>query len=284
MNRFWFALQEGFSGLGRAKLAGTATVAAMSIALMLIGSFVFLMLQARFFLEGIQEKVDIEILLKDTIEQDEVEELGKAISEQSWVSDVTYVSKEKAAERFKQEFGEDVISVTGYNPLPPSFTVRVKWENLENTPLDSIIQRIQKLPVVTEVIYRDKLLAKIREYRKIILQGSFIIGTIVCLGAIFLVANTIRLSIFSKREIITLMELVGANRIFIHLPFLFEGAVQGFLGGLLGAGFLWLLLKAGAYFLPLTMVFNYYLIAGVIVTGIILGIIGSLLGLRRFLT
>ena len=134
------------------------------------------------------------------------------------------------------------------------------------------------------MIYRDKLLAKIREYRKIILQGSFIIGTIVCLGAIFLVANTIRLSIFSKREIITLMELVGANRIFIHLPFLFEGAVQGFLGGLLGAGFLWLLLKAGAYFLPLTMVFNYYLIAGVIVTGIILGIIGSLLGLRRFLT
>ena len=285
MNRFWFAVLEGIRGLGRAKLAGAATIVAMSVALLMLGTFGLLTLQARFFLEGLKEKVDITVYLDHSISESNAGRIQKEIKEYNWVEEAIFISKEEAASRFKQDFGEDVSTVAGYNPLPPSYRLQIEWDALENASLDSLIRRIESFPEVTEVIYQDALLTHIRKYNRFIVQGGIIIGSIVSIVALFLVGNTIRLSIYSKRQIITLMELVGASRRFIQLPFLIEGAIQGLLGGICGAGLTLLLLKVGTYFLPVPFFDDtLLLLGGLLGGGIILGVGGSLLGLRRFLT
>ncbi len=285
MNRLWFVILEGIKGLGRAKLAATATVFALAVALLLMGAFLLMTFHAQFFLQGLQQKEDIEILLTEDIPEEKLLALKEAFTQLSWVERVQYISKSDAAERFKKEFGEDVAAVAGYNPLPSSFELSVRWDAIRSGSLDSLASRLERLPEVDEVIYLQQFVTQIRRYRGMITQGSIIIGIIVAIIGVFLVSNTIRLSIYSKRQIITIMELVGAGRMMVYLPFLVEGAIQGILGGFLGMGLTMLLFEITAFFLPLPpLAETVYVMGGLVATGVLLGLGGSALGLRRFLS
>ena len=285
MNRLMFALSEGINGLGRAKLAATTTIFALAVALLLMGAFVLMTFHAQFFLQGLQAKEDIEVLLAGDAAAEKIEALKEAFAELAWVEDVQYISKQDAAERFRKEFGEDVTAVAGFNPLPPSFELSVRWDAIKSGSLDSLAARLERLPEVDEVIYLEQFVTQIRKYRGMITQGSLVIGAIVAIIGLFLVSNTIRLSIYSKRQIISIMELVGAGRTMVHLPFLVEGALQGILGGVLGMGLVWLLFELTAVFLPLPpLAETWFIMGGIVATGILLGLGGSALGLRRFLS
>jgi cell division transport system permease protein len=198
-----------------------------------------------------------------------------------------YISKADAAAIFKKEFGEDILSVLDFNPLPPSFKIGLAEGYRTAVHAERLEHRLATLTGVESVKYRKEFLEIIDERARIVHNISLGLGVLVGLSAIVLVSNTIRLAISAKRQIIRTMELVGATRMFIRMPFLLEGIMQGILGGALAAGILYLLLSYAVRIispdLPGLLRIEPVYYAAVVVAGAVLGWIGSSISVLKFI-
>jgi cell division transport system permease protein len=203
------------------------------------------------------------------------------------VKEVRFVSKEEAAAIFKEEFGEDIYKVLDFNPLPASLKISLHpdFRNVEGA--ERIFNAIRDIEGVEDVIYRKSLLELLDRRARVFLLIALGIGVFITISSIFLVANTIRLAIYAKRKIIQTMKLIGATRGFIRTPFLLEGLVQGFLGGLLAAGILFLTFESLGRWVSLELSdfvrVHVSLYGAVVAVGMVLGLIGSMISIRRFI-
>jgi cell division transport system permease protein len=222
----------------------------------------------------------------EPVRDEEITSLIAAVSSVEGVEKVIFISKDEAALIFKQEFGEDINQVLDFNPLPPSFKILLKEPYRNALSAKDVAARIGALKGMESVTYRKILLELIDERAAGINRVMLALGILVSLSAVFLVSNTIRLAIHAKRNLLRTMELVGATRGFIRLPFLLEGLMQGFLGGLSAAALLWFLfvyasrLASAEFSSYLNM--PPFLYGGVIMTGMFLGFAGSMISVLRF--
>ena len=282
-----YLVREGLSGFRRAKLSMVAAVFTICISLLLLSFFSILLLNANSVIEGLRNKVELEIFLADNLTKDETEALRTKVAGLEGVHDVRYVSKEDAAEIFKQEFGEDIHKVLEFNPLPASFKVFLKDGYKTVAGAETVYQAAKGYKGVEDVIYRKSLLEMLDKRAKTFLWITLSVGAFIAISAIFLVANTIRLAIYAKRKIIQTMKLIGATRMFIRIPFILEGLVQGLVGGMMAAVIVFLAFQYLEQFIAVqlndlvTVGRPYYGI--IIIVGCVLGILGSLLSIRRFI-
>ncbi|HTO95243.1 MAG TPA: permease-like cell division protein FtsX, partial [Bacteroidota bacterium] len=187
---------------------------------------------------------------------------------------------------FRQETGDDISKVLDFNPLPPSFKITLREPYRTAAKTLTVYEKVSAIPGVDTVLYRRTLLELIDKRATSIDRVMLWLGIAVSLTAIFLTANTIRLAIAAKRRLIRTMELVGATRAFIRLPFLIEGALQGLFGGAAAAGLMVLLFEyasrlASEEFAPyLRMPTVFYV--SVVAVGILLGLAGSTISVLRF--
>ena len=282
-----YLVREGLSGFRRAKLSMVAAVFTICISLLLLSFFSILLLNANSVIEGLRNKVELEIFLADNLTKDETEALRTRVAGLEGVHEVRYVSKEDAAEIFKQEFGEDIHKVLEFNPLPASFKVFLKDGYKTVAGAETVYQAAKGYKGVEDVIYRKSLLEMLDKRAKTFLWITLSVGAFIAISAIFLVANTIRLAIYAKRKIIQTMKLIGATRMFIRIPFILEGLVQGLVGGMMAAVIVFLAFQYLEQFIAVqlndlvTVGRSYYGI--IIIVGCVLGILGSLLSIRRFI-
>jgi len=142
-------------------------------------------------------------------------------------------------------------------------------------------------PRIDDVVYHKDLLQFIEKRTKILFAVGTALGFIVGISAIFLVANTIRLAIYSKRKIIQTMKLVGATRMFIRMPFLLEGVIQGMIGGALASVTIYGLLETFTRLIALEirdrLIIAPMFYPMVVVVGILLGLLGSFISIRKFI-
>ncbi|RKY92706.1 hypothetical protein DRQ15_01565 [candidate division KSB1 bacterium] len=281
--KLWYLLRETFSNLTKARFSSLLSIVTMAISLLMIGVFAVVALNGWQLVQHIKNKIEMEAFIEDTLTPNQIYELKQKISKMEGVMAVAFISKEEAREQFQRQFGEDVFTILGENPLPCSFRLRVQPLFQKPRRVKILAQKIQALPGVTEVVYRYELLILIEKYLKIALGIALLLGLIVGVGAILLIANTIQLSIYSKRDAIEIMKLVGATPSFIRRPFLLAGAFQGLVAGGVATGILNLLLFVIRYFVPEIQFFIQQVFLLLIVTGIMLGIIGSRLAIRRYL-
>jgi cell division transport system permease protein len=282
-----YTLRESVSGFRRTKLSSLLSIITIAISLLLLGVFAVLTIHASRFLDEIRARVELEVFLEEPITRHEIDSLRTVITALDGVGAVTYVSKAEAAAIFKKEFGEDILSVLDFNPLPPSFKIGLAEGYRTATHAERLEQRLANLTGVESVKYRKEFLEIIDERARIVHNISLGLGVLVGLSAIILVSNTIRLAISAKRQIIRTMELVGATRTFIRLPFLLEGMMQGILGGLLAAGVLYVLLAYAVRVispdLPGLLRIESVYYAAVVAAGAVLGCIGSSISVLRFI-
>lgn len=282
-----YLLKEGLSGFRRAKLSMVAAVVTICISLLLLSFFSILLINANRVIEGLREKVELEIFLADYLTQEETATLQARIAALEAVRAVRYVSKEEAAEIFRQEFGEDIHRVLDFNPLPASFKVFLNdgYKNLAGA--EHVYQAAKAMKGVEDVIYRKSLLEMLDQRAQTFLWLALGIGVFIAVSAIFLVANTIRLAIYAKRRIIQTMKLIGATRMFIRIPFILEGLLQGVLGGILAAAIVFLAFQYLGQFLSIQltelMSVDQSAYGIIIAMGCLLGILGSVLSIRRFI-
>lgn len=283
-----YLIAEGFSGFGRAKLSMFAAVFTICISLLLLSFFAILLVNANKVVETLRNKVEMEAFIGDYQTKDDINALKIQLESVEGVRDVRFVSKEEAAAIFREEFGEDVTTVLNFNPLPASFKIYLKDGYKTAKEAEIVFQKVRSLKGVEDAIYRKQLLEMLDQQAMTFLWITLGVGLSIALASVILVANTIRLAIYAKRKIIQTMKLIGATRLFIRIPFMIEGLVQGVLGGLLAAGVVflifaylesWVTLQL-AEFVQVEPMWYGITLAG----GCLLGMFGSYISVRRFIS
>lgn len=283
-----YVIREGFSGFKRAKLSMFAAVFTICVSLLLLSFFTILFLNANSIVESLREKVEMEAFLNEQLSNDQITEVKGLIEMLDGVREVHYISKEEAARIFKEQFGEDIYKVLNFNPLPASLKIFLKDGYKTAKRAEIIYEQVKSIKGVDDIIYRKQLLEMLDQRAMLFLWIILGIGIFIALSSIILVANTIRLAIYAKRKIIQTMKLIGATRSFIRTPFLLEGFLQGLLGGTIAAGVIFIVFN----YLELWLTFHltefvrvqphYYAI--IIGLGCLLGLLGSMISVRRFIS
>jgi cell division transport system permease protein len=282
-----YVLREGLSGFKRAKLATTISIVTISISLILLGTFAVIFTNLHEFADSLRREVQIEVFLAEDVTDAQQNRIRQRIQAQPGVDEVSFISKEDAAEIFKEEFGEDIFSVLDFNPLPASFRISLQPEYVHPDSMQTLAATIGELEGTDSVVYYQSLLEMLTDKIQTFVAVSVGVGLLLALSAIFLVSNTIRLTIYAKRKLIQTMKLVGATRAFIRKPFLLEGFMQGFLGGITAALIIFFVIYyiqsgfSGNIFI--LQRYEIYFYGAIILTGSFLGLLGSAVSIRKFL-
>lgn len=282
-----YVIREGFSGFKRAKLSTTISILTVCISLLLLGIFAIIFANLHKVADALKREVQIEVFLLDDITETQRSRMNDQIRALPGVADVAFISKDDAANIFKEQFGEDIFSVLDFNPLPASFRISLKPEYVHTDSVAAIAAFAEELEGTESVQYRQTLLTMLTDRIQTVIAVSVGVGILLAISAIFLVSNTIRLTIYAKRKLIQTMKLVGATKGFIRKPFLLEGFVQGVCGGIAAIVLIYIIL----YFIRKNVSehlfalgdYEIYFYAAVLVTGSILGLLGSAVSIRRFL-
>ena len=285
---FGYMLKEGFAGLKRARLAAFTSIFSLFVAVLLIGVLTRVGFNAYEVSQMLKQQVEVEVFLEN-IDEQTTNELQQRIGEEPIVAEMNYISRDSASKVFREEFGMGGEALADLNFLPASFRVLVSDE-ASVAQVDSLVQVINDYRGVDEVRFNLALLELLeRRTEQLVLIGAAI-GLFILFVAIILVFNTIRLTIYAKRDLIRAMKLVGATNGFIRRPFLLEGVVQGVIAGGLAAGLVYLLFDwiVPIYFTQvgvLSWPFGewYYLIGGIVLLAIIMGWWGSRWAARKFI-
>jgi len=282
-----FLIKEGFSGLTRAKTPSFVAIATIAISLTLLGGAYEIGSEVYDIFVRMQSRFEMEVFLLPSVTEHDKSEVEQRLENHPQVTSIHYVSKEEAARRFSKEFGEDLSEVLDYNPLPSSYRIRLDTRSISFSQITSLAESLEKQGGVDEVKYRRQLLGTLQQYYTIFLAVGGIILLVVLGAAVFLISNTIKLSIFAKREVIEIMRLVGATDRFVKTPFVIEGVVHGAIGALI-ASVLLLVIIRGTNFL-LTGIVNtgidmeIWLVPAFLGVGMMFGFIGSMRSVRLFL-
>ena len=192
----------------------------MSVVLFLFGFFGIFFISSNSIANSFKENFSVSIFFKEDAKNIEITQLQNEILMSDYVEKLKYVSKDEAVLLMKDEYGQDFIKELGFNPLVNSIDFNLKSEYVEATLLDSISRLIENKNYVDEIVYDKNLINIINDNIKRIslwLMPSIIILLIIT----FLVINSsIRLSIYSNRQLIKTMQLVGATKAFIRKPFI----------------------------------------------------------------
>lgn len=282
-----YTIKEGLAGFRRASFSSVAATSAMTVALVLVGLFAVVIWQARGVSEWLKQRVgEVEMFLEDT-QLEVAEALYERAQATPGVAQAEFISKERAQEIFREEFGEEAEVFFDGAFLPASIRVRVEPDYINTDSLNALVDEFASWNRVDEVVYNRPLLAKVQDNLRLLSVIGISIGLLVLVASIFLVANTIRLAIYARRLMIRTMKLVGATDGFIRKPFIVEGVLQGLISALLALFILWVLEQVALSLVPqltgLPWSEALLFAAGLLCAGVLLGWVGSESAVRRFL-
>ena len=285
--RFGYLVREGVSGFKRAKLAMFSAIVTIAISLLILSFFLILLVNANSVIESLRDRVEMEAFLREGLTPSQTDTVASRLLGLNGVRAVAFISKDSAAAIFRAEFGEDISRVLDFNPLPASFKIYLREEFRTSAGAEKVYALVVAVEGVEEVIYRKTLLELLDRRATIVLWISLGIGVFITISSVFLVANTIRLAIYNKRKIIQTMKLMGATRSFVRIPFLLEGLIQGLVGGIFAAGIVFFVFEFLARYVSADLIdlvrveaLSYAIIVGM---GCLLGLLGSLISVRRFI-
>ena len=282
-----YAVKEGFAGFRRSSFSSIASTSAMTVALVLVGLFVIVTWQARSVAEWLTQRVgEVEIFLEE-VSPDVAAALHRRAQAMPGVAGAIYISKEEAQEIFRTDFGEEAELFFDEIFLPASIKVTVELAYINTDSLNILVAEFSSWNRVDEVVFNRSLLARVQGNRRMLSVIGMSIGILVLLSSIFLVANTIRLTIYARRLMIRTMKLVGATDAFIRIPFVVEGMIQGFISSVLALFILWVLHYAMTFYLPQLEATDLYTMVtfslAMVIAGLLLGWVGSESAVRRFI-
>jgi cell division transport system permease protein len=293
--RWSFFLREALRGLRRSSAPALAALLTVVLTAVVLGVFIPIVQATTGTANEVRSRVVVDVYVKDSATQLEQSELRQAIEGTANVKSVEFISKGEALETAREknpkafEAGAELL---GSNPLPASF--RVTPEDPDR--LDQIVNRLNaggepQLAAIDEVRDREEDTDKILSATGLVKALTAGLAVLLVLASIALIANTIRLSVFARRREVEVMKLVGATNWFIRWPFVIEGIIVGFLGGVLAVLLLGVLkttfvdplsdrfaLLAAPDTIDFTLLVALLMLACVVVSAI-----GSGITLRRFL-
>lgn len=283
-----YSIKEGLAGFRRAKFAVFASTSAMTVALILIGLFGLMTYEAQQVTTWLRQRVgELEMFLDENVEEATAEALYTRATVTPGVAEAEYVSQAEAQAVFQEEFGEGAELFLDEPFLPASIKVRVVPAYANADSLDALVEEFSGWNRVDEVVFNQPLLVKVQQNLRLLTMAGLLLGVIVVLASVFLVANTIRLTIYARRLLIRTMKLVGATDGFIRRPFIVEGMAQGLVAGVAAAVVLWTFYSMARGYLPQigasSSTVAAVAAAATVGCGVLLGWLGSFFAVRRFI-
>ena len=288
MNKLVFIFAEGFKNVWRHKSSAVSSIFSIYLTLIVSGSLLIISQNTNKLIEYLRDKYKIEVFFKDDVTEQRVTELVTEFKKKNTVQSITVISKKDAERIFKSQFGDDILGLLGYNPLPISCVINLKKDWPSRLDLQPIISDLKKYREVDEVRHQGKLISRIESYYDRFLQIMIIAISITLIIAIFIISNTVRLTIFSKKQLIKSLQLIGATKWFIKGPFIIEGIVHGLIAAVLAVYSLVGIIRFSKYLIyDLTkfgIIFDQVFIFQVLLSiSILVGFIGANRAISRFL-
>lgn len=286
-----YFFRQAFTSLSRNMWMSIAAVATIAITLFIVGLITLLVVNAELIAGALESEVEIVAFLEVDVSEHQAIAVGEQIKKIRGVDTVELVTKEEGLAMLNQRFGSEhdlLAALGGVNPLPHLYRVKAQAPEY----VESIAKTLTQVQHVEKVDYGQGVVEKLFTVVYWVRLLGLGLVVLLSLGAIYLVSTTIRLAVFARRREINIMKYVGATDWFIRWPFFIEGMVLGCIGGLLAVGFLY-----GTYdvvlfnfsqslpFIPLLMDMNVIMkiLASLVAAGTLVGALGSLISVRRFL-
>lgn len=282
-----YLYKESIRGFSSAKLSTFASIITIMLSIILISIYFLFTINSSRIIKNIKEKVELEIFLDDDISNEELVSMRDKIKIIGGVKSINYISKDDAVKIFTEEFGSEMLEIYDYNPLPASFRINLYEEYKTIERLGKIKSQLAEMRYVTDVKFPEENLELIESKTSGFLFLNLIIMVVITVSALFLVSNTIRLIINSRKKIIETFKLLGATRTFVMIPFLIEGFIQGLVGGLLAISCMYAFLSVFvSKFQASEIKFTFMdldIILYLVLTGIVLGVLGSYFSVLKYL-
>ncbi|MEZ4524781.1 MAG: permease-like cell division protein FtsX [Desulfobacterales bacterium] len=271
----------------------SVTVITIALAVLIFSAFTLLFVNADALLRFWLADLRIMVYLKNGTTEASIREMQEKIRKIPGVGEIVFIPKAEALERFRKQLGPQASLADGLsrNPLPDALEIQMDSASQNWDAIEPAAEQIAAFPGVEDVEYGAQWLSKFIYILHLFRLTAYAMGGLFFLAAVFFVANTIRLVLYSRREEIEIMRLVGASDGFIKDPFYIQALFMGMLGGLMGLGGLFCLLhfivqSTGAW-IPADSFHLRFLptqLAGVILAGsMFVGWIGCFVSLRQFL-
>jgi cell division transport system permease protein len=250
MSRFFFFTQEAFRALRRNGAPSMAAIMTTVVTVILLGVLIPVFQSAQAKSEQVRDSLEFRVAIYDDATQAEIAALGRELGEIPHVESVELITKAEALVELKGDLGKDESeALTGelnHNPLPANFAVKAD----DAAYLDEVRAAVIPAgpdgaprpisPIIEKIFDRQEESEKIEQVTSALKIVLTVITALLVIASLMLIGNTIRLSIYTRRREVEVMRLVGATRWFIRWPFMIEGVVVGFLGGLVAILILWL--------------------------------------------
>ncbi|MDP3052492.1 MAG: permease-like cell division protein FtsX [bacterium] len=292
-------IKYGFKNFLRNGWLSTATIAVMFLALFVLQGLIIFNVVAKTAITSVQNKIDISVYFKSNVAEDEILNLKKSLEGLSEVKKVEYISQDQALAEFKARHQENsavsqAIEVIGTNPLLSSLNIKANnpkeyaaiADYLNNQSLSPIIEKVS---YAQNQVVINRLISIVDTAK----SGGIILSIIAAIIAVLVAFNTIRLAIYTNRDAIGIMRVVGASNNFIRGPYIVEGVLYGILAAVLSfAVIVPLITYASPYvnnFIPDMNLQTYFasnflrLLGYQLLFGIILGTVSSFIAVRRHL-
>ena len=240
------------------------------------------------YTDTVTRDYELNVFFKESTSLESAEKSFNEILLLSSIKDGEFINKNKSAEKFKMYFSSNIEDLLGENPLPYSAQFNISQSNRNIDSLLIISENLKSINSVDIVKYDKEILIRFENIVNKLMTAFSIIGIAIVVISIILVSNTTRLMIHSKKESINILSLLGATNLFIRVPFLIEGIIQGLFGAFMSIASLYFLKILLEYiFVPLILVndYNFQLIVLLnLILGIIFGLIGSKRAISKYLS
>ncbi|MGH4050648.1 MAG: permease-like cell division protein FtsX [Clostridium sp.] len=283
---------DALKSLKRNSTVSIASVATVAATVFILGVFLLIVFNVNAGVQELGAKLEVKIYLKDNVTIGDKSAIEAAVGKVKGVSDIKFEDKDDALDNVKKQFGENSESlVQGFektNPFPSAYVVKVSNPIIVDDVVKSAkgLSGVDQIKDVREVV--DKVIS-ITNTLKIIGAVLFVILISVSL---FLIGNTIKLTVYSRKKEIGIMKFVGATDWFIRWPFIIEGMILGISGALISTGLIYyayrlVFLKYTNALLGMTLINPHFILSTLLwqftLGGLVIGAIGSALSIRKFL-
>ncbi len=244
-----FLLSEGLKNLWRHKLTAFTAVFSIFLTLTVAGSLIVVSDNTGKIIDYLRDKYKIEVFFKQNTSNERIKEIVKEFQSIRGVRSTTVITKSDAKKIFKSQFGENILDIVGFNPLPASCVINLVKEKKDKLNLRPIIDRLRKFSEVDEVNYQGRLINRIENSYQAFVKVSIILLIIILIISILIISNTVRLTIYAKKDLIKSFQLVGATRAFVKTPFILEGIFHGLIGAVFASVLLLVSLEFSSNFI-----------------------------------
>ena len=286
-----YFVKETYKSIRRNGFMSFASISTVAVSLLVLGMFLMIFLNTNNLAQYLESQVQVSVYMQDSATAKELASVKDKLTKMPGVVKVTQVSKQQALERFKKRLGDQqqlLSSLGKENPFPNSFEIQV--DSPERIKV--LTPQIGQLPKVETAKFGQEVVEHLFQLTKILRFGGIILVVFLAMATLFIISNTIRLTVFARRKEVVIMKYVGATDWFIRWPFLLEGMTLGFCGAVVASLFINSIysgllerIHATLAFLPLLPTYPLLLYVDVflLVAGTGIGALGSYISLRKFL-